>query len=329
MSDSTGSVVTANPFITTTYFVNGTNANGCIGSDSVVVSVSTPIQLSIAAAIDSICAGTATTISVSGAITYSWSPSVQSSNINGDSVTVAPIVTTTYSISGIDSNGCFADTIVVINIIPQPNVVANNSSICSGDSATLIGQGATSYNWISPSSTNDSIIVQPIITTSYTVIGYANTCSDTAVAVVSMLAPPIVSVVNDTICSGSSATLVANGAANYSWLPIGTFGNTLSVSPTVNTTYTVIGNNGSCTDTTLAIVFVNPIPLVNFSGLNNSYCANSIADTLIGNPLGGIFSGVGVSGNIFILIWQLVLLQQLLIHIRIRMAVLLILLWMQ
>ncbi|GDX51088.1 hypothetical protein LBMAG27_01350 [Bacteroidota bacterium] len=299
LSDSTGSVVTANPFITTTYFVNGTNANGCIGSDSVVVSVSTPIQLSIAAAIDSICAGTATTISVSGAITYSWSPSVQSSNINGDSVTVAPIVTTTYSISGIDSNGCFADTIVVINIIPQPNVVANNSSICSGDSATLIGQGATSYNWISPSSTNDSIIVQPIITTSYTVIGYANTCSDTAVAVVSMLAPPIVSVVNDTICSGSSATLVANGAANYSWLPIGTFGNTLSVSPTVNTTYTVIGNNGSCTDTTLAIVFVNPIPLVNFSGLNNSYCANSIADTLIGNPLGGIFSGVGVSGNIF------------------------------
>ena len=299
LNSITGAVVTATPTITTTYLVNGINAAGCLGSDSVIVTVAPPVQLSIVAVADSICAGSSTSISVIGGLNYTWLPSVNSSNASGDTVNVSPAVTTTYSVTGMDVNGCSADTFVIVNIIPQPIVTVNSPSICSGDAATLVAQGATTYNWISLVSTNDSITVQPLVSTSYTVIGFTNTCSDTAIAVVSMVAPPVVTVNNATTCSGVAATLIANGSANFTWMPGGLIGNSVSVSPSINTTYTVIGNNGSCADTSLSIVTVNPSPVATLSGLNNSYCTNNPADTLIGNPAGGIFSGAGVNGNIF------------------------------
>ncbi len=56
-----------------------------------------------------------------------------------------------------------------------------------------------------------------------------------------------------------------------------------------------------CGTTTGEIVFVtiNPLPHVDFTGLDSSYCNNSVPDTLIGTPIGGIFSGNGISGNVF------------------------------
>ncbi len=299
LNNTTGASVIATPTVTTTYFVNGINAAGCFGADSVIVNVAPPVQLAIVAFADSICAGSSTLISVNGGMNYTWSPAVNSSNANGDTVNVSPITTTTYTVTGIDVNGCSADTIVVVNIIPQPIVTVNSASVCSGDAAILVAQGATTYNWISLASTNDSVTVQPIVSTSYTVIGYTSTCSDTAIAIVSMVTPPVVSVNNATTCSGIAATLIANGASTYTWMPGNLNGTSVSVSPNTTTTYTAIGNNGSCADTAMAVVIVNASPVATLSGLNNSYCTNNPADTLIGIPAGGIFSGVGVNGNIF------------------------------
>ena len=129
-------------------------------------------------------------------------------------------------------------TQLIVNVNPNPNVVVNNAGICAGDAATLIASGAASYNWLSLGSTNDSVTVSPLVTTSYTVIGTLGSCMDTATAVVSMLAPPTVTVNNATICAGTNATLTGNGAANYTWLPMGVNGNSISVSPAVTTTYT-------------------------------------------------------------------------------------------
>jgi hypothetical protein len=51
------------------------------------------------------------------------------------------------------------------------------------------------------------------------------------------------------ICVGKSDTLTASGASTYTWLPGGTTGNNLIVSPTVTTTFT--------TDQILVCVFVH------------------------------------------------------------------------
>ena len=48
-----------------------------------------------------------------------------------------------------------------------------------------------------------------------------------------------------------------------------------------------------------AVLTVNLLPQVNFTGLDSNYCNNSPADTLSGIPIGGTFSGNGISGNIF------------------------------
>jgi hypothetical protein len=48
-----------------------------------------------------------------------------------------------------------------------------------------------------------------------------------------------------------------------------------------------------------AFALSKPAPIVNIGGLNASYCGNAASVTLTGSPVGGIFSGQGVSGNIF------------------------------
>jgi hypothetical protein len=51
------------------------------------------------------------------------------------------------------------------------------------------------------------------------------------------------------LCAGQSATLSATGASTFSWMPTGT-GPTIVVTPSVTSTYTVIGTTSACSGTT-------------------------------------------------------------------------------
>jgi subtilisin-like proprotein convertase family protein len=63
-----------------------------------------------------------------------------------------------------------------------------------------------------------------------------------------------------TICQGTSSSLSASGASNYSWQPGGLSGATITVSPASTTTYTVTGTISGCPFTATALVNVNPQP---------------------------------------------------------------------
>ncbi len=67
-----------------------------------------------------------------------------------------------------------------------------------------------------------------------------------------------------TICEGASTVLTGVGATTYSWSPsIGlssTFGTTVTASPTISTSYTVVGNTGCIRTTTLINITVLPKP---------------------------------------------------------------------
>ncbi|NBY10078.1 MAG: gliding motility-associated C-terminal domain-containing protein [Sphingobacteriia bacterium] len=70
-----------------------------------------------------------------------------------------------------------------------------------------------------------------------------------------------ISPLNLTVCAGSSATLTATGAANYTWLPSGSNNTFIVDNPTVTTTYTLIGDNGgNCPNTQTVDIMVNPLP---------------------------------------------------------------------
>ncbi|MBI3501021.1 MAG: PKD domain-containing protein [Bacteroidetes bacterium] len=249
---------------TTTYTVTGTSATGCTKTSMQTISVTTAPSTTITVTPSAtICSGSSVTLAASGAMTYSWSPGGQTTS----SVTASPTTSTTYTLTG--SNGCASTNTQAITVNPLPSTVITvspSSTICSGGSVTLTASGANTYLW-SSGQTTSSITVSPASNTTYTVTGTsASGCSAkaTQLITVSTLNVTVSASPSATICSGTTITLTASGAASYSW---STGATTASIvdSPTANTTYTVTGTNSSgCTKTTTKAVVVSS-PTVNVS----------------------------------------------------------------
>jgi hypothetical protein len=102
-------------------------------------------------------------------------------------------------------------------------------------------------------------------TESYTVTALdpASTCTNSAVVNFSVLPIPMVTAAtsNTTVCAGSTATLTAGGATNYTWTAAGT-ASTQVVTPTAASIYTVTGETAGCSNTATVAVGVNAIPVV-------------------------------------------------------------------
>ena len=96
----------------------------------------------------------------------------------------------------------------------------------------------------------------------YTVIGEILGCSDTATSDITVNPLPFITINNPVICLGFDAILSANGATSYVWDDGSTF-NPYTVSPFQTTTYSVTGTDANnCSDTSSAVVTVNPNPSV-------------------------------------------------------------------
>lgn len=112
------------PGATATYTVTGTAANGCQGTDQVIVTVN-PIPAVDAGAAQTICEGSQIALSGSGAATYVWSNSVP----NGTNFT-PPLGTNTYYVTGTSAAGCQnTDSIVITVILIPTSIIGNNSSL--------------------------------------------------------------------------------------------------------------------------------------------------------------------------------------------------------
>lgn len=88
-----------------------------------------------------------------------------------------------------------------------------------------------------------------------------------------------------TLCSGSSQNLTASGATSYTWSPSSGLTCTncavTTASPTVSTTYTVIGTTGSCDDTVTVPVTVTAAIVAGATATSTVICAGGSA-TLTG-----------------------------------------------
>ncbi len=243
--------ISITPTITTTYTITGSNG-ACSNTTTANVSVnSLPI---LTTNTSTICPGQTATFTVSGATSYTWNPG----NVTGSTFTISPVNSTTVSVKG--ANGtCTTQVTSSVTISPNPTITVSNQTICPSQSATLTASGATTYTWNTGVNTN-SISVSPISTTVYTVNGTLGTCSSNKTVTVTIAAQPTISVSNATICSGNSATLSATGAISYTWLPGGQSTASISVTPTINSTYSITGSNGTCSKTNTVNVIVNSTP---------------------------------------------------------------------
>jgi trimeric autotransporter adhesin len=102
-------------------------------------------------------------------------------------------------------------------------------------------------------------------------------CTSPRIPVVLTIAPnPTVmaSSSSSTLCSGASATLTASGAATYTWSNGANTAATV-VTPTANVTYTVIGDNSGCTDSTSLSITVGTNPTVTAVANPSVLCTGS------------------------------------------------------
>jgi len=257
-SGGTTSTENVTPTALTVYTVTG-ETSGCSNTATVSVDALAVPSVSVAASSASICSSNSTTLTASGATNYTWtSGGTTSTEI------VTPATTTTYTVTG-EATGCSGTATVAINVTATPTVAAaaSNATICTGNSATLTASGATNYTWTSGGTTSTESVT-PTVLTVYTVTGETSGCSSTAIVSVDVntIIPTVtVSASSASVCSGSSATLTAGGATNYTWTSGGTT-STEVVTPTALTVYTVTGETNSCSNTATVSLGVNQTPTV-------------------------------------------------------------------
>ncbi|MEZ5017655.1 MAG: PKD domain-containing protein [Flavipsychrobacter sp.] len=276
---------TASPTTTTTYTVTGTDGNGCVNTDQVVVTVNALPNV-IASANTSICLNDSTQLTATGANTYVWTPSTGLSCTTCANPYAKPTITTTYTVTGTDINGCVNSDAVTVTVNPLPNIDAGtDKTICNGSSVTLLATGGNTYTWTPSTGLSCTACTNPIAspttTTTYIVTGTdTNGCANKDSVKVTVNPLPNVNAGNDvSICVGSSTNLSATGAITYTWSPSTGLSCTSCASPTANptstTTYVVTGVDANgCVNTDTVVVTVNPLPTVN-AGNDVAICFGS------------------------------------------------------
>ncbi len=241
LSASVGAIVAASPSTTTTYTIQGA-INGCNASTLLTILANPIPQIIISANSTTICSGSNATLSASGNLTFNWSPG----SLIGQTIIVTPSVSMNYTVIGIDNLNCTNIASISIGVINQPTISVSVStpSVCEGNSATLFATGASAFVYQPGNLSGSSFTVAPLLSTVYTVTGSNWNCADTKTILLSVEAlPPTAITSNQTlVCLGESVILNGNGADTYFWSTNET-GNSIVVSPLVNTVYTLTGSN--------------------------------------------------------------------------------------
>lgn len=103
-----------------------------------------------------------------------------------------------------------------------------------------------------------------------------------------LLSPPT------SICLGQSATISVTNSGSfpngvYQWSPTGS-GNSITVSPSQTTQYSVTVTNNGCVSVASVLITVNPLPIPGISGAT-SFCPENTQLTATGGKTAYVWSG--------------------------------------
>ncbi|MFN5909891.1 MAG: gliding motility-associated C-terminal domain-containing protein [Bacteroidota bacterium] len=219
--------------------------------------------------------------------------------------------------SAINDNSCSQGVASIFQVPITPNLTtpitinANVSYLWSSVPAVSIPNASTS---LTPAVTN-----LPTGTTNFTLTanisyGSVNCTNSEVTAFVQTCCTAVSDAGSDvSFCTGANANIGTPAVANmsYSWSPATGLSDPTTAQPTVtltntgsspqSTTYTLTVTNtvdGGCTDADEVVVTVNPLPTVN-AGTYPVSCSDAADIDLVGSPVGGTFSGAGVTGSAF------------------------------
>jgi hypothetical protein len=307
LSASTGDVVTATPTATTTFTVTGTDANSCVNTTTVVVTVN-PLPVVTLDPIAPVCADAAMfTLTGESPAGGTFSGMGVSAGMFDAATAGAGTHTVTYSFT--DGNGCSSSATqnVVVNALPVVTL-ASFSPVCAESPAmTLTGEspagGTFSGTGVSAGSFDPAVAMAGThaITYSYT---DANGCSSSATESITVNPTPVVSFASmNSLCANGMPEVLnsaspAGGTYSGSFVSAGSF-DPMMAGPGVHTiTYSYTDAN-SCSASATTTITVNAAPVVTLAAMT-PVCDNNTMFMLTGeSPAGGTFSGTGVTGSMF------------------------------
>lgn len=178
------STIQASPTTTSTYLVTVSDYCGQTGTDTVVVTVSPELDISVPDVI--VCPGQSATLIPSGASSYTWSTGITGSN---PGITAPLMTTTTYTVTG-TSSSCSGSASVTVHVdnfqgdfsisypIPEDITTVHYTDLTSGSVAWLWDLGGGSSSTIqNPTTTYNT----PGIYSITLIVTNMNDCIDTIV----------------------------------------------------------------------------------------------------------------------------------------------------
>ncbi len=242
--------------------VTVTDANGCIGTTCITVTINTnPAPTITANGPTTFCNGDSVGLDAGAYTSFLWNTG------STDEITTA-YGSQPYCVTVTDTNGCIGSDCIFITVDAIPTAtISGPSTICNGSSATLNAGGGTSYLWSSGETT------QGISTTTsgtYCVtVSSGFGCTAATCQLLTVLAPVVPVITSNsstTFCQGDSVTLDAGVYASYLW----SNGSTMeSIAVMTSNTYSVtVTDVNGCMGSAVQLVTVsaNAIPTILTNG---------------------------------------------------------------
>ena len=340
--NASGIATITNTYASTTTFTlvsvttSGTPSCTQPQTGSIIITVIPPPTVTITVDNFNICTNGSATVTFTGTpnatVTYTINGGSNQTIVLNSSgiatITNTYSVTTTFTLVSVATSGTPScsqpqTTSITIMIVPPPTVtIADDSTICSGNSATITFTGTpnATVTYTVNSGNNQTIVLNAsgiatitntyTSTTTFTLVSIATSgtpsCSQpqTGSVTITVIPPPTVtlSVNNPNVCIGNSATVTftgtpndtvtytINGGSNQTILLNSSGLATLTASYSITTTYTIVSvvssGTPSCTSTLTSNITITviPSPTVTIASDITICSGNSATVTFTGTP---------------------------------------------
>lgn len=280
--------------------------SGWCTSTSAPISVTVnPLPTVTVSGTTTICTGETTTLTASGASSYSWDSGLGA----GSTKNVSPISTSTYIVTGTDANNCVnTETVIVtVNALPDAVFTGLNATYCLNNPASTLvpnlGGGSFTGPGVSGTTFDPAIATVGTNEVKY-IITDGNGCTDSTSqnTIVNPLPDATFTGLAASYCEDATSVTLNPATGGGTFSGPGVSGTSFDPSNanlgTNNIQYSVTDGNG-CSANSSQNVTVNALPDADFNTLAASYCQDGNTVTLVPNQSGGTFSGSGVTGTTF------------------------------
>ena len=205
--------------------------------------------------------------------------------VNGDTIDIVVMQQVAFTYPNLDTVFCENEMPYTIPVFP-PNGTFSGTGIINGNqfdpSIAGVGTQTIQYEFLDPWG-----------------------CSGTDVIIFTIYPAPVAAItnLNPNECNNSLPFLLTGSPSGGYFAGAGvtdsTMFNPTSLQPGITAVFYYYTDAHGCIDTAVTLTEILFVEQAFFTGLQPIYCQNELNDTLYGIPLGGTFSGPGVTGNIF------------------------------